>query len=87
MGGSVYDIVRLFAADVSRLVIVANVAAWPVAYVLMRRWLDGFAYRIDLSLLFFIAGTLVALGVAIATVAAVTARAAATSPIHALRYE
>ena len=87
MGGSVYDIVKLFATDIGRLVIVANVVAWPVAYVLMRRWLDGFAYRIDLSVLFFVGGTAVALGVAIATVAAVTARAAAASPVRSLRYE
>src|SRR5690606_14565614 len=87
MGGSVYDIVKLFATDIGRLVIVANVVAWPVAYVLMRRWLDGFAYRIDLSVLFFVGGTAVALGVAIATVAAVTACAAAASPVRSLRYE
>jgi putative ABC transport system permease protein len=87
MGGSVYDIVRLFTGEFGRLVIVANVIAWPVAYFTMRRWLDGFAYRIDLSVLFFVGGAVVALAVAVATVAAIAARAAATSPIHALRYE
>jgi len=87
MGGSVYDIVKLFTGEVSRLVIVATVIAWPVAYFLMRRWLDGFAYRIELGVSFFAAATLVALAVAVATVGAIAARAAAANPIRSLRYE
>src|SRR5690606_16182427 len=73
MGGSVYDIVRLFTAEFGRLVLVANLIAWPLAYFLMRRWLDGFAYRIDLNVLLFVAGALLALAVAMATVATVAA--------------
>lgn len=87
MGGSVYDIVKLFTGEVGRLVIVATVIAWPMAYFVMRRWLDGFAYRIELGVTFFVTATLVALAVAVATVGVIAARAAATNPIRSLRYE
>ena len=50
LGGTVWDVVRLFTAEFSRLVLLANVVAWPVAYFVMQRWLAGFAYRIELGL-------------------------------------
>src|SRR5690606_12580849 len=49
MGGSVWSIVLLLTNDFSKLVLLANVIAWPVAYVAMNRWLENFAYRIDLT--------------------------------------
>ena len=48
MGGTVADIVRLLAGEFGRLVLLANLIAWPVAYIAMRRWLDNFAYRVEL---------------------------------------
>jgi putative ABC transport system permease protein len=87
MGGTVYDIVRLFAGEFSRLVIVANVIAWPLAYFLMRRWLDNFAYRIDLSVVVFLGAAAAALAVALVTVGTIAGRAAGANPVHALRYE
>jgi putative ABC transport system permease protein len=87
VGGTVWDVVRLFTAEFSKLVLIANVIAWPVAFLLMQRWLAGFAYRIELGLLPFVGAALLALLVACATVAAVAARAAAAKPLHALRYE
>jgi putative ABC transport system permease protein len=87
MGGSVWDIVRLFTTEFSKLVLLANFIAWPIAYFAMQRWLASYAYRIDMSVLVYAAGTLVAFAVAWATVGTVAARAANTKPIHALRYE
>jgi putative ABC transport system permease protein len=87
MGGTVWDVVLLFTSEFSRLVLLANVVAWPVAYFVMHRWLAGFAYRIEMSPLAFVAGAGVALAVAFGTVAAVAARAAAAKPVHSLRYE
>jgi putative ABC transport system permease protein len=87
MGGTVLDIVRLFSGEFSRLVLLANLIAWPAAYFLMRRWLESFAYRIDLDPLVFVGSALLALAVTLLTVGAIAARAAATKPIQSLRYE
>jgi putative ABC transport system permease protein len=87
MGGTVLDVVRLFTADFSKLVLLANLIAWPVAYFVMQRWLSGFTYRIGMSPLVFVAGALIALAVALLTVGAVAARAASAKPISSLRYE
>ena len=87
MGGTVLDIVRLFAGEFSRLVLLANLIAWPAAYFLMQRWLENFAYRIDLSFAVFLGSALLALVVALVTVGTITARAARANPIRSLRYE
>jgi putative ABC transport system permease protein len=87
LGGTVWDVVTLFTTEFSRLVLLANVVAWPVAYVLMQRWLAGFTYRIDLSITLFVGSALVALAVALLTVGGVAARAASAKPLNALRYE
>jgi putative ABC transport system permease protein len=87
IGGSVMDIVLLLSGEFGKLVLVANLIAWPVAYFLMQRWLSSFAYRIDLSVWVFVASALCAFVIACATVGSVAARAATTKPINALRYE
>jgi putative ABC transport system permease protein len=87
LGGSVWDVVSLFTTEFSRLVLLANLVAWPVAYFVMQRWLSGFVYRIDLGIAVFVGSSLVALAVALLTVGGVAARAASAKPLHALRYE
>jgi putative ABC transport system permease protein len=87
MGGSVWDVLRLLTGQFSRLVLIANAIAWPVAYFLMRDWLSSFVYRIDMSPLVFLGSALVAFALAWLTVVGVAARAAGAKPIHALRYE
>jgi putative ABC transport system permease protein len=87
IGGGVIDIVLMFCGEFGRLVAVANLLAWPVAYVLMQRWLSTFAYRIDMSAWIFVASGVAALVLACVTVGAVAARAASTKPVRALRYE
>lgn len=87
LGAGTGDIVRILAWDFSKPVLVANVIAWPLAWWLMRDWLDGFEARIALSPVPFLAAGGVALLIALATVALHTARVARANPIHALRYE
>jgi putative ABC transport system permease protein len=87
LGGSLPDIVGLFTTEFTKLVLLASLIAWPIAYFMLRRWLDTFAYRIDMSLLVFTGATLTALAVAWLTVGGVAARAAAAKPVNALRYE
>jgi putative ABC transport system permease protein len=87
MGATVADVVRLFSGEFGRLVLLANVIAWPIAWLLMQRWLEGFAYRIDISVLVFAGAGLLALAAACLTVGTVAARAAAANPGGSLRYE
>ncbi|MGA7541236.1 MAG: FtsX-like permease family protein [Steroidobacteraceae bacterium] len=86
-GARTRDIVRLMLWRIAAPVLVANVIAWPVAYLYLRHWLDGYAYRIALNPVYFVAAGAVALLIAWATVYANTLRLARTSPVHALRYE
>lgn len=48
-GASIVDVVGLLWKKFAWLVLIANVVAWSVAYYLMRSWLNGFAYRVELS--------------------------------------
>jgi putative ABC transport system permease protein len=87
LGARTRDIVRLLVWQFSRPVVIANIIAWPVAWWVMRDWLNGFDARIALSPLpFLVAGTL-ALLIAVLTVGGHAFRVARASPIHALRYE
>jgi putative ABC transport system permease protein len=87
LGASVPEIVRLFATEFGVLVLVANVIAWPVAYFAMQRWLSGFAYRIELGPLVFVASAVLALVVAMLTVVLVATGAARAKPVTTLRFE
>jgi len=87
LGARTRDIVRLLVWQFSRPVIIANVIAWPVAWWLMRDWLNGFDQRITLGPTPFLAAAALALGIAVATVAGHAFRVARSNPIHALRYE
>ena len=81
------DIVKLLAWQFSKPVIVANLIAWPVAWWVMRDWLDTFDARIDLGPTPFVLAGLLALVIAIGTIAGHAIRVARANPIHALRYE
>ena len=81
------DIVRLLAWQFSKPVIVANIIAWPVAWWVMRDWLNGFDARIDLGPAPFLLAGFIALAIAIGTIAGHAIRVARSNPIHALRYE
>jgi putative ABC transport system permease protein len=87
LGASVPEIVMLFVREFCVLVLIANVIAWAVAYFAMQRWLSSFAYRIELGPFVFVASGLLALAVALVTVAFVTVRSARAKPVDALRYE
>ncbi|MET0308163.1 MAG: FtsX-like permease family protein [Sphingomonas sp.] len=87
LGAKVLDIVRLLAWQFSKPVVLANLIAWPVAWWAMRDWLNTFDARIALTPTPFALAGLMALAIALATVAGHAIRVARTNPIHALRYE
>ncbi len=87
MGAGVGDVLRLMLWSFTRPVLLANLIAWPVAWWLMSRWLDGFAYHAPLGVLTFIGASLLAVLIAWATVAVQSLVAARIRPADALRYE
>ncbi|MFL6850313.1 MAG: FtsX-like permease family protein [Sphingomicrobium sp.] len=87
LGARTRDIVRLLVWQFSRPVIVANIIAWPIAWWMMRDWLNNFDQRIPLTPIPFLIAAAIALGIAIATVVGHAVKVARSNPIHALRYE
>ena len=87
LGARTRDIVQLLVWQFSRPVLIANLIAWPIAWWVMRDWLNGFDDRIALTPLPFILAGGLALGIAVATIATHAVRVARTSPVRALRYE
>jgi putative ABC transport system permease protein len=87
MGANSSDIVRLFAWEFSQPVLWANLLAWPIAYYCANRWLNGFAYHVDLEVWMFLAAGGIALMIALFTVSGQAFLAARAKPVTALRYE
>jgi len=87
LGARTRDIVQLLVWQFSRPVVIANIIAWPIAWWLMRDWLNGFDARITLTPVPFLIAGVLALLIAIVTVGGHAVRIARSSPIHALRYE
>jgi putative ABC transport system permease protein len=86
-GARIRDVVFLLLWQFSIPVLIANLIAWPIAWYYLHGWLQGFAYRIPLSPLYFLGAGLAALLIAWVTVFSHARRVAGANPIHALRYE
>ena len=87
LGASVANIVLLLSNDFTKLVVTANAIAWPLAYYAAQRWLQDFAYRIELGLEHFALGGAIALVIAWSTVGWQAIRASIVNPVEALHYE
>jgi len=87
LGSSVAALLFLLSQSYVRWVLAANILAWPIAYGLVNRWLQAFAYRAAISLGPFLLAALLALTVALFSVLYQTLKAALTSPVRSLRYE
>ena len=87
LGSSVRQIVLLLTKEFTRWVLLANLVAWPIAWYGMSRWLENFAYRIDMGIFVFIFAGLSALIVALMTVSWQAVRAAIANPVIAIKHE
>jgi len=87
LGASVGNITTLLCREFLLLVILANALAWPAAYFAMKGWLQSYAYRTNLEILFFLAALGVALSVAVLSVGFQAVRAATSNPADSIRYE
>lgn len=87
LGASVPDIALLMSRDFILWVIIANIIAWPCAYMAMNQWLANFAYRVRIHIWTFVFSAALALLFAILTVSYQAIRAAVSDPVDSLRYE
>jgi len=87
LGASLGEIVVLLSRQFAKWIIVANLIAWPVAYLAMKNWLFNFAYRTDIPLWIFPVTGILTLLVALLTVGYQSVKAALANPVKALRYE
>jgi len=87
LGASVQNVVGLLSKNFLKLVFIANLIAWPIAWFALDKWLSDFAYRINISWWVFIIAGLAALGIALFTVSFQAIRAAVSNPVKSLRSE
>lgn len=87
LGASVSNIAVLLTKEITVWVLAANIIALPAGYFVMRKWLENFAYRIDIPLWAFVLSGLLVLGLSLLTVAHKAIRASLANPITSLRYE
>ncbi|WP_316749792.1 ABC transporter permease [Pedobacter gandavensis] len=87
LGASTMELVKMLNRSFLYMVLIANLLAWPLAYIFTSKWLDGFAYRIDLSIWPFLLAMVLSVLITLVTVSLRSLKAAKTNPIDALKYE
>jgi putative ABC transport system permease protein len=87
LGASVRSIAALYSKEFTKWVIVSNILAWPIAYLLIDMWLKNFAYRISLTPIPFVLSGVSVLSIALVTVSSHAIRAAMANPVESLRSE
>jgi putative ABC transport system permease protein len=84
LGATVFSIVNLLSRDFTKLVLISFIAGTPLAWIFMNKWLESFAYRIDLNLLTFIISGIVVLVFTVVTISYQAIHAARVNPVDSL---
>jgi len=79
--------VFLLSKQFGKLILIANIIAWPLAYYALHKWLQSFYYRISIGLPFFVLSAVLVLFIAFISISFQSIRAALANPADALRYE
>ncbi len=87
LGSTITNIVHLISREFIKLILIANLIAWPVAYLIMHNWLMDFAYKTELTLFLFVIPGLTTTVIALLTVGFKAVKAAMANPVKALKYE
>ena len=87
LGASDLQILKLLNTSFFAMVIVANLISWPLAYILTKKWLETFAYRIDVPILPFVCSAAITICLTIITVSIQARGAVKANPVDALKYE
>jgi putative ABC transport system permease protein len=87
LGATSPNIIRLMTRELVILIALANVIAWPVAFWVMKGWLEDFSYRVSMSVWVFVGAGSLTLLIALLTVSYQAVKAAIANPADSLRYE
>jgi ABC-type antimicrobial peptide transport system permease subunit len=87
LGASVSGVVGLLSGEFIKLVLLANFIAWPIAWYLTNKWLQDFAYKINIGYSIFILAGVVSILITLLTVSFHAIKAATANPVKSLRYE
>ena len=87
LGASLGKIILLLSKEFITWIIIANIVAWPLAYFIMNKWLQNFAYRVNIGIWIFILSASLALIIALLTLSYQSIKAAVANPVESLRYE
>mgnify|MGYP001095319716 FL=1 len=87
LGASVPGIVAMFSGSFVRLVVIAMLIAFPVAWFAMHKWLENFAYKINIEWWVFVLAGLITVVIALITVSYQSIKAALSNPVQSLRTE
>ena len=87
LGASIPSLLGLLSKNFLLLVLIANLISWPVAYYFMNKWLEDFAYKINIGVSFFILTTVLSIVIAFLTILYQALKVANSNPVKALRYE
>jgi putative ABC transport system permease protein len=87
LGASVLQLMNMLTKDFVKLVLVANIFAWPITFLLAKEWLANFSYQIDMPFMPFLFAAVIALVIAVITVSYQAYMAATSDPVRALKYE
>lgn len=87
MGASIGKIILLLSKEFIMWISIANLIAWPIAWYIMTKWLQNFAYQVNLGIWIFILSASLALIIALLTVSYQAIKAAIANPVDSLKYE
>ena len=87
VGATEANIIQFLSKEFLSWVLLANIIAWPIAFFAMNKWLQNYAFRIELGIWVFLFSGVLAMIIALLTVSYQTINVAATNPIDILRYE
>jgi len=87
LGASTGHVIVLLSKEFIKWIFLANIIAWPLAWILMNKWLQNFAYKTNIGWIVFILAGFVTMAIAVFTFIFQTVRTASAKPVDSLRYE
>jgi putative ABC transport system permease protein len=87
LGAKVFEILLMFYRDFIPLILIANIIACPMTYIIVRRWLQSYVYRVNIGIGAFIFAVIASSMIFLMTIGLPVMRAASANPVVSLRYE
>ncbi|MGD9345300.1 MAG: ABC transporter permease [Candidatus Aminicenantes bacterium] len=87
LGASTGSVIVLLSREFIKWILLANIVAWPLAWFMMNKWLQNFAYRVNIGWIVFVLAALVTVFIAVFTFIFQTIKTASADPVNSLRYE